>query len=84
MKIRNFNEGTLVGKHNHLEYIINVDLCHISDIDEIRYDLTEPNELFLKLKIYKRKAIIFISFTTLIMNIIPSYQQKKAKHSNYL
>ncbi|EVV03517.1 hypothetical protein U169_02700, partial [Staphylococcus aureus W41918] len=26
MKIRNFNEGTLVGKHNHLEYIINVDL----------------------------------------------------------
>ncbi|EUI84958.1 hypothetical protein Q532_02758, partial [Staphylococcus aureus M1475] len=21
MKIRNFNEGTLVGKHNHLEYI---------------------------------------------------------------
>ncbi|AND46328.1 TPA: hypothetical protein OYE32_002641 [Staphylococcus aureus] len=59
MKIRNFNEGTLVGKHNHLEYIINVDLCHISDIDEIRYDLTEPNELFFEVKDLQKEGDYF-------------------------
>lgn len=59
MNIRNFNEGTLVGKHNHLEYIINVDLCHVSDIDEIRYDLTKPNDLFFEVKDMKREGDYF-------------------------
>ncbi|MBM6053296.1 hypothetical protein DQV49_00310 (plasmid) [Staphylococcus aureus] len=59
MKIRNFNEGTLVGKHNHLEYIINVDLCHISDLDEIRYDLTKPNELFFEVKDLQKEGDYF-------------------------
>ncbi|MDU0435903.1 MULTISPECIES: hypothetical protein [Staphylococcus] len=59
MKIRNFNEGTLIGKHNHLEYIINADLCHISDIDEIRYDLTEPNDLFFEVKDLKKEGNYF-------------------------
>lgn len=59
MKIRNFNDGTLVGKHNHLEYIVNIDLCHISDVDEISHDLTKPNDLFFEVKDLKKEGDYF-------------------------
>ncbi|AQR26694.1 hypothetical protein [Staphylococcus aureus] len=70
MNIRNFNEGTLVGKHNHLEYIVNVDLCHISDIDEIRHDLTKPNSLFFDVKDMKKEGDYF----HIIYNIDEEYK----------
>lgn len=59
MKIRNFNDGTLVGKHNHLEYIVNIDLCHISDVDEISHDLTKPNDLFFEVKDLRKEGDYF-------------------------
>ncbi|HDA2618961.1 TPA: hypothetical protein O4699_002719 [Staphylococcus aureus] len=59
MNIRNFNEGSLVGKHNHLEYIVNVDLCHISDIEEIRHDLTKPDNLFFDVKNMNKEGDYF-------------------------
>lgn len=59
MKIRDFNEGTLLGKHNQLEYIINADLCYIHDIDEIRYALTKPDELYFDVKDLKKEGQYF-------------------------
>lgn len=59
MKIKDFNEGSLIGKHNHLEYIVNVDLCHVSDINEISYYLTKPDPLFFEVKDLKKEGDYF-------------------------
>ncbi|UBH09805.1 hypothetical protein [Macrococcus armenti] len=50
MKINNFNGGTLVTKHNHLEYIVNRDLCHYTNLDDIQQELTKKNDLYLDVK----------------------------------
>src|SRR5699024_6968973 len=54
MKIKSFNQGTLISKHNQLEYTINKDLCYFNDIDEVKKEmLTEEyndNKYYFTLK----------------------------------
>lgn len=65
MKINNFNGGTLITKHNHLEYIVNIDLCHITDLNDIQHDLTKNNNLYLDVKdINKEGDYIHITYNT--------------------
>lgn len=44
MKIQNFNKGTLISKHNQLEYLINKDLCYFNDVEEVRREMLNENE----------------------------------------
>lgn len=59
MKIKDFNEGTLLGKSNQLEYIVNSDLCFVDDLEEIRHHLTKPNSLFFEVKDLKKEGDYF-------------------------
>lgn len=55
MKIKSFNSGTLVKKHNHLEYIINKDLCHADNVSDFEYDLTKHNDNYFEIKEIKEE-----------------------------
>lgn len=39
MKIKSFNQGSLISKHNQLEYTINKDLCYFNDVDEVKKEM---------------------------------------------
>ena len=50
MKINSFNEGTLIKKHNHLEYVVNKDATHAESVSDFEYDLTANNPNFFEVK----------------------------------
>lgn len=50
MKISSFNEGTLIKKHNHLEYVVNKDSTHADKVSDFEYDLTKENKDFFEVK----------------------------------
>lgn len=54
MKIKSFNQGTLISKHNQLEYTINKDLCYFNDVNEVRKEMmteeTDLNNYYFNLK----------------------------------
>lgn len=46
MKIKSFNKGSLISKHNQLEYTVNKDLCYFNDVEEVKQEmLLEGNNL---------------------------------------
>lgn len=44
MKIKSFNKGSLILKHNQLEYTINKDLCYFNDVNEVRKEMLENDK----------------------------------------
>jgi len=65
MKINNFNGGTLITKHNHLEYVVNRDLCHYTSLDDIQQDLTKKDDLYLDVKdIQEEGDYLHITYNT--------------------
>ena len=45
MKIKSFNRGTLISKHNQLEYTINKDLCNFNDVEEVKKEMLTEQEV---------------------------------------